>query len=345
MRVGLIGCGEIGSLRAAALTSLPSYRLSAVSDVDQDRGRAFSARYKAAVEADWRSLVRRLDLDAVIISTPPHLHAEMCVEALESGKHVLCEKPLARLPEECRRIVDAAEKSGCFVATGFNYRFYPSIEKARSILDSGLIGELDHIRGYTGYSAKDHNHSWLHDVEIMGGGALRDNGIHLIDLVCYFLGDVEEVKGFASGAVWGFKGCEDNGFALLRNRAGKVASLQASWTEWRGYRLLVEIYGTHGCIRAWCFPMMTQVVWAGERGGRTRRKTYLFPMTHIQEHLHSYRWVVTQSFKQEFLAFSKAVRGEPTLLATGWDGLQAVEIAHKATLTNRQPAILHASAD
>jgi predicted dehydrogenase len=313
---------------------LPSYQLTVVSDIDEDRARTVSIRYGGIVELDWHHLIHLEEVDVVVVSTPPHLHAEMCIAALNAGKHVLCEKPLARTPTECREIIDAAERNGRFLATGFNYRFYPSIQKARNLLDAGMIGELDHIRSYTGYSASAHSQPWLHEVEIMGGGALRDNGIHLIDLTCYFLGEVAEVKGFTSDSVWGYRGCEDNGFVLLRNKNGKIASLHASWTEWRGYRLRVEIYGTLGCIRAWCFPMATQVVWSRQRGGRTRRKTYFFPMTLVQEHLRSYRWVVIQSFMQELQALSQAIRKEPTALASGRDGLLAVEIASAACNTS-----------
>jgi predicted dehydrogenase len=228
-------------------------------------------------------------------------------------------------------MVTAAKENNRFLATGFNYRFYPSIEKARALLNSGIIGKLDHVRAYSGYSAAEHNHDWLHDAEMMGGGALRDNGIHLIDLACYFLGEVEEIKGFASNSVWGFKGCEDNGFALLRSKAGKIGTLQASWTEWQRYRFRIEIYGNRGCIRSSCFPMLTDVTWSQEPGGRTRRRIHFFPMTHIWERLRSYRWVVVQSFIRELEAFSRAVDGETTAVATGWDGLRAVEIAHEVS--------------
>jgi len=261
-RFGLIGCGDIGQLRASALTRAGLFQLVAVSDIDESRATAVASKHGGVVEQDWHALLRRAEVDAVIVSTPPSLHAEMCVEALKAGKHVLCEKPLARTPSECRKMLEVAEQSKRLLATGFNYRFYHSIEKARALLDAGTIGELDHIRSYSGHSAANHSHPWLHDAEVMEGGALRDNGIHLIDLTCYFLGEVEKVKGFASDSVWGFKGCEDNGFALLRSTTGKIASLQASWTEWKGYQLLVEIYGTRGCIRARCFPMLTQVIWA-----------------------------------------------------------------------------------
>ena len=337
LRFGLIGCGAIGRLRAAALKRCSLGHLAVVSDIDHRAAEILARESGSLVENNWRAMLRRDDIDAVIVSTPPSLHAEMSIEALNRGKHVLCEKPLARTPDECQNIVAAAQATGFFLATGFNYRFYPSIEKARELVDAGVIGELDHVRSYSGYSATDHNHDWLHDAEMMGGGALRDNGIHLIDLTRYFLGEIDEVKGFASNSVWGFRGCEDNGFAVLRSRTGRIATLHASWTEWRGYRFLVEIYGTLGCIRAWCFPMLTRLTWAKERGQPTHRKLYLFPMTHIWEHLRSYQWVVIQSFVRELNAFSRAVRGKQEILATGYDGLRAVEIAH--AIAHSQPMV------
>src|SRR6185503_14477445 len=248
MRWGLIGCGGIGALRAAAVRRAGG-QLAAVTDVDEARARSLAGDFGAAVEASWQGLIGRSDVEGVIVSMPPNLHAEMAIAALRAGKHVLSEKPLARTPEEAQRMVDEAEKSARILATGFNYRFYPSVLKARELFDSGMIGELDHIRSYAGYSATGHNPQWVHDASVMGGGAMRDNGIHLIDLTRYFLGDAVDVQGFSSSHVWKFPGCEDNGFALLRNKAGRIASVQASWNEWRGYQLLVEIYGTLGCIR------------------------------------------------------------------------------------------------
>jgi len=331
MRYGLIGCGGIGDLRAAALGKLPEHTLVAACDSDHNRATALSAKHGGQVIGDWHDLIQRGDIDAVIVSTPPSLHMEMTVAALENGKHVLCEKPLARNSGECQAMLDASARSGRYLATGFNYRFYPPIIKARELLDSGIIGKLDHIRSYTGYSATAHDHDWLHEFDAMGGGTLRDNGIHLIDLTAYFLGDVAEIKGFASGSVWNFPGCEDNGFALLKSAAGNIASLQSSWNEWRGYKLLIEIYGSLGCIRAWCFPMLTQVTWSTERGGPTKSKTHLFARTHVMEKLKSYRWVVVESFVKEFEAFSLAAGGQPGAVASGEDGLLTIRIAEAAT--------------
>lgn len=330
VRLGIIGCGEIGSLRAAAIARLPSLQLEAVCDADQGRARTLAARYGGRVVPEWRSLVRRESLDAVIVSTPPSVHAEMCIAALAAGKHVLCEKPLARSPSECREILETAERSGRLLATGFNYRFYPAVALARQLLDSGRIGALDHIRSYAGHpGGAEFTHPWVHDVTVMGGGVLLDNGIHILDLTRYFLGEVAEVKGYATGDVWGFEGCEDNAFALFRSPSGRVASLQASWSEWRGYRFAIEVYGTRGCVRASYPPMLTQLVWLERLGGRPRRRLYFFPLLQVVERLRSYRWTGLRSFMEELSGFAQAIHGEKTTpLALGRDGLRAVQIAH-----------------
>jgi len=334
IRFALIGCGDIGILRARALARADGCSLVVAADTDASKANAVAALIPGASGiTNWREAVRRDDVDAVIVSTPPSLHEEMTIAALEAGKHVLCEKPLARTPAECRAMVQAAEQTGRRLATGFNYRFYPSFSRARELLDSGVIGELDHIRSYGGYSATSHNQPWVHDAATVGGGALRDIGIHLIDLTRDFLGDVVAVQGAASGRVWKYPACEDNGFALLRNSTGNLATVHASWTEWRRYQFRVEIYGTRGCIHATCFPMMTQVVWAGETGGRSQSKTDWFPRFALGEKLRSYRWVVVESFVEELAAFVSYVRGEPSRVASGADGLRAVEIAFEAAGT------------
>ncbi|MGH7507626.1 MAG: Gfo/Idh/MocA family protein [Longimicrobiales bacterium] len=327
LRFGLIGCGDIGRLRAAAIAATATHRLTAVSDVDSKRSAQLGAKYGAVNDRDWRTLLQRDDVDAIVVSTPPALHEEMCIAAMEAGKHVLCEKPLARSPAECRSMVAAAERTGRVLATGFNYRFYPSFLLARELLGQGTIGELSHVRSYGGYSATSHNQPWVHDAEVVGGGALHDIGIHLIDLTRSFLGEVAEVTGFATAEIWNYPGCEDNGFVLMRSPQGRVATLHASWTEWGRYQFLIELVGATGRIRASCFPMRLEVLEAGETGGKVRRRAFRFPKTFAGEHVRSYRWVVVRSFITEFDAFARRVRGEPSSIATGEDGMRAIEIA------------------
>jgi predicted dehydrogenase len=338
MRYGIIGCGEIGTLRADAVARAGG-SVAAVSDVNGRRAAQLAQRHAAQVDRDWRTLLSRDGLDAVIVSTPPILHERMCTEALQSGKHVLCEKPLARSPDECRRIVETAAMSGRVLATGFNYRFYPSFHLARQLLDAGRIGELSHIRGYAGYSAKDHGQAWVHDANVVGGGALHDIGIHLIDLTRWYLGGVESVTGHATGSVWRFEDCEDNGFALLRGPGGRVATIHASWTEWGRYQFRIDLIGTRGSITATCFPMRLDVRWADATGGRMRRIRKRFATTQVGEKIRSYRWVVLRSLARELAAFERAVRGERSEIASGEDGLRAIEIAWAAG--HRENVALH----
>ena len=328
-RYGIVGCGGIGRLRVRALHRSPNADLAAVCDLDETLARA-SATGDTRVAPDWKALVADDDIDVVIVSTPPSSHAEIAIAALRAGHHVLVEKPLARSSAECRAIQTEADRAGRSLFVGFNYRFYPSVVRSREWLDAGAIGELDHIRAYAGYPATDLGHAWLKDPEVMGGGALRDTGIHLLDLVGWFLGGNVTAQGLASDRVWRFDGCEDNGFLLLQSDEGRVASVQASWTEWRGYRFRLELYGTEGCIIVSCFPMIARLVPARKKGGRGGGKRAFFPYTHAMERLRSYTWVVEESFIAEFASIEAALSGRAAVVASGLDGIRTVELAEAA---------------
>jgi predicted dehydrogenase len=228
--------------------------------------------------------------------------------------------------------VAAAEQAGKTLATGFNYRFYPAVAKARELIADGRIGEIDHVKSFAGHpGGPEFTHAWVHDPAIMGGGALMDNGIHVADLTLHFLGAVNERVGLVSEHVWQFAGSEDNGFLLMQTPEGRAGMLHASWTEWRGYRFHVDVYGTAGCIRVWYPPMLTilhdRPVGSAKRG---RRKIFLFPGFQVMERLRSYRWTVVRSFVAEQLDFMERVAGRAGVGATGQDGLRAVELAASA---------------
>ena len=237
MKFGLVGAGQIGRVREKAIRRVAGCELTAIADTDEARARSLAASSQAAFCATYEELVPREDLDAVIISTPPDSHEKIAIAALEAGKHVLCEKPLAPNVAACRRMVAAARRAGCALATGFCQRYFPAIQFVKETVASGAIGELSYVRAFTGHTGlSEFGKPWVHDKEVVGGGALMDNGIHIIDLVRYVLGEITEVYGAASADVWKFGLAEDNGFAMLHSANGKVAQLQASWTEWRGYR-------------------------------------------------------------------------------------------------------------
>src|SRR5262245_39742579 len=122
----LIGCGAIGDARAAALQKTPGARLAAVTDVDPARAKTLAERYRCAAVPGIKELLNFPDVGAVIISTPPHVHRDACLAALEAGKHVIVEKPLASSSAAARQMVAAAQACGRTLATGFNYRYYPA---------------------------------------------------------------------------------------------------------------------------------------------------------------------------------------------------------------------------
>lgn len=329
MRFGLIGAGCIGQVRARALQSCDGCELVAVSDVDIARARGLTASPATQVFDDYRRLLDLDTLDAIVVSTPPQFHEAIVVSALESGKHVLCEKPLANTVEACRRMVETANRTDKTLSTGFNHRYFPAVQFVKRQIELGAIGKLDHVRAYAGHvGLSEFRSPWEHDKNVVGGGALMDVGIHIIDLVRFLLGDVEEVMGIASRNIWNLDGSEDNGYALMRGARGEVATLQASWSEWKGYRFSIEAYGDRGMARAYYAPMMSMMVSMDRPGGRRRRSHHFYPGNMVREKLHGWQSTVERTFRSEFADFLDLCKGKKRDIADGFDGFRAVEIAN-----------------
>jgi predicted dehydrogenase len=328
MRFGLIGAGAIGKIRADSLAKSPVCELVAVSDLDEARARAAGPRAKFYRDAD--ELIAAPDIDAVIISTPPPLHEPLAVAAASAGKHVLVEKPMAATPEACERMIVAARKAGTLLTVGYNHRYFEALKLMRDVVASGDIGTLSHVRAYTGHSGlAEFKAPWMYDKEVMGGGALMDNGTHMIDLVRYLMGDPNEVFGLATHKVWGL-GVEDEGIALLRTAEGVTASIEASWHEWRGYRFHIEAYGDRGMARAYYAPMLATVIRLDAPGGNRSVERHFYPKSIIREKVKGWQSTVIQTFVEELADFVAAAKGAPHSgrLAGASDGLRAVQIAH-----------------
>jgi predicted dehydrogenase len=330
MQFGLIGAGCIGRLRAQALAKVPDARLVAVADVDLARAASVAAPAQAHVSKEVAEMLRLDQIGAVIVSTPPQFHEEGVLAALAAGKHVLCEKPLSNSLESCRRMLEAAQKSGKTLATGFNHRYFPAIRFLKQTLDDGVIGKLDHVRAFAGHEGlSQFRASWEYDKTVIGGGALMDVGIHLIDLTAYILGDVREVFGVATNKVWNLSGSEDNGCAILRSASGAIATLQATWSEWKGYRFYVEAYGDKGMVRAYYAPMMNLLVSKPTAKREPRRQFLFYPMNAIKEKLFGWQSTVIETFRQELTDFTDLCRGgKADRIADGYAGCRAVEIAN-----------------
>jgi predicted dehydrogenase len=237
--VGIIGCGLIGHKRAKALGE---GRLIACADINEGCAKVLADKSEAKIFKDWHELLALPEVDIVIIATLHDSLAKITLASIEAGKHVLVEKPAARNPAELEPVMTAAERRGVKVHVGFNHRYHRAFRKARELFESGVLGELMFIRARYGHGGRiGYDKEWRAKPEISGGGELIDQGPHLIDLSRWFLGEFEEVQGFAHTYYWDMP-VDDNGFMLLKTAKRQVAFLHASCTEWKNL-FSMEIYG------------------------------------------------------------------------------------------------------
>jgi predicted dehydrogenase len=243
--VGIIGCGLIGQKRAAALGA--GGHLIACADINLSRVEQMANRFKAKAFSSWQELLELPQVDLVIVATLHDSLAEITLAAIAAGKHVIVEKPAARSADELEPVIVAAKKSNIKVHVGFNHRYHRNLQKAKAIVDSGVLGELMFVRARYGHGARlGYDQEWRADPKLSGGGELIDQGSHLIDLSRWFLGEFSEVQGFAHTYYWNMP-VDDNGFMLLKTTKQQVAFLHASCTEWKNL-FSMEIYGKKGKI-------------------------------------------------------------------------------------------------
>lgn len=185
------------------------------------------------------------DVDAVIIAATNNQLAPLTIQAINAGKPVLVEKPAARTLAELDQVIAAADRAGVHVQPGFNHRYHPALQKAHEIFASGALGQMMFVRGRYGHGGRiGYDREWRADPNISGGGELLDQGVHLIDLARWFLGDFTKVAGTAHTYFWHMP-VDDNGFLLLETETKQTAFLQVSCTEWKNMFSL-EIYGRDG---------------------------------------------------------------------------------------------------
>jgi predicted dehydrogenase len=246
LRVGVVGAGLIGSRRAQVIAENAATELAMVADINAARVSTLGADLGCEVTTDWRELVSRPDIDAVVVATFNTFLAPISIAALESGKHVLCEKPLGISLREAQLIAQTAERTGTKLKVGFNLRFHPAIRAAHDVCASGKIGRVLYARAAYGHGGRPgYDQEWRGNAELAGGGELLDQGVHVADLCRWFLGEFDHAAGVATRGFWNTGTLEDNGFALLWAQSGAVAIFHTSWMQWKN-RFIWEVIGTMG---------------------------------------------------------------------------------------------------
>lgn len=316
--VAIIGCGLIGEKRARALEK---GRLIIAADKNIERARYISGlKNSAYATTNWQDAAVHKDVDLVIISTTNDWLLPISLFAIEHGKHVLVEKPVARFSEEIEMLIEKARLFKRKVKVGFNLRFHPAMMKAKEIINSEALGELMFVRGRYGHGGRiGYEREWRSDPKIAGGGELLDQGVHLIDLSRWILGNFTIVEGFVKTYFWDMP-VEDNGFISMRTKNDQMAWLHVSCTEWKNL-FCFEIYGKHGKL---------QIDGLGGSYGVERLSYYKMhphmgpPDTTIWEYPFP-----DNSWKTEFDCFVQTIaeNGEPE--GNLYDAKAALEVVHK----------------
>jgi predicted dehydrogenase len=267
--IGLIGAGYIGHTTALAyrqvaalFPALPRPRLAVLADVDEANTRTAAERYGfARATTDWRALIADPAVEVVVIATPNHLHAEMAVAALQAGKHVHCEKPMAPDLKLAEIMARAAAAAKGVTIVGYNYLHNPMIAAARAMIAGGEIGTPVHFRG-------THNEDYMADPEgafswrceraLAGLGALGDLGAHIVSLAHTLIGPIAEVCGDLKTVIadrplpgGGRRRVEneDQAHALVRFASGATGTLEASRVALgQKMGLGFELTGTKGAL-------------------------------------------------------------------------------------------------
>lgn len=317
MKIGIIGTNLMGKRRAAALKAFPADVITKVSSGRFERAQAFVKEFGGEAVRDWRDVADASDVDAVIICTPNHLHAEIALAALKAGKHVLCEKPLARTLEEAESLVKAATLSKKVLKCGFNHRYHPGVFKAKQIVDKGEIGKIHFIRARYGICGRpDYSQEWRMNADQVGGGHLMEHGIHVIDLFRWFMGDIDQASGFTASYVVKAGDLEDNAFALFKSKKGSVAQLHSSLTQWRNM-FSFEVFGDDGYV--------TVEGLGGSYGTEKINQGVRSFDKPFEDKSWEFRGDDT-SWKDEWKDFSDAINLKRTPLGDAKDGLEAMKL-------------------
>jgi len=238
----IIGCGLIGQRRFG---TLPPGSLKYACDLDEERARNLAAKTtNCAPTTDFEALLNDPEVDVVIVAAANAALASITLRAVRAGKHVLVEKPGGTISMQLAEIESAAAASGTLVRIGYNHRYHPAFRKAYELMQQEDLGEVMFIRGRYGHGGRvGYDREWRMDPAQSGGGELIDQGVHLIDLAGFFLGEFVAVDGHAATYFWDVQ-VDDNAFLSLRTAGGQTAWLQVSCTEWKNL-FSFEIYFKH----------------------------------------------------------------------------------------------------
>jgi len=267
LNFGLIGCGRIAPRHAQSLAEIEGAHLVAAADIIPSRAENFHKQYGAEPYTDYRRLLDRKDLDVITICTPSGLHAGMGIEALQAGKHVIVEKPMALSLETADALIEAARTANRKLCIVLQNRYNPPMLDLRGAVDAGKLGRL--MLGSATvrwFRPQEYYEDEWHGTLAMDGGALMNQSIHHIDALQWLMGDVESVFAYTATLAHKME-AEDVGVASLRFKGGALGTVEGSTLTYpENLEGSVAIFGEKGSAKVGGTALNRKVFWklAGE---------------------------------------------------------------------------------
>ncbi len=293
--IGMLGYAFMGKAHTNAYKKIPYMmypppaipRLIGICGLYEDEAAEAARRYGYDnYYTDWRKMLEDDAIQLLDTGTPNNLHAEPCIAAAQAGKHIICEKPLARNAEEAKTMLDAVEKANIKHMVAFNYRFLPALRQAKNLIDSGALGQIYHFRAqYLQEWIMPHYQTpmiWRLEKETAGSGALGDLGAHIIDLGRFLVGEIKSVSGVTAtfiqerplpqGGGMGKVDVDDAFVATVEFENGAIGTLEATrFAGGRKNHQIIEINGEKGSFYFNLERMNElQVFWIDEKPKETQ---------------------------------------------------------------------------
>ena len=248
VRIAIISASEMGKVHIEAVTRNPKLELAAICDIDEERLKAAGEKFGVkTLYTDYRDILKDDSIEAVLVATPDQLHREMTIAALESGKHVLCEKPMALSLEDCRAMIDASKRTGKKLMIGQICRYTPGFIAAKKLVEDGEIGELFFVES-----------EYAHDYSKIGGAGnwrrtadrhgFLGGGCHAVDLLRWIAGDPTEVFAYSNRKMLTDWPVDDCTISVMRFPNDVIGKVFVSIGCKRGYTMRTVLYGSKGTI-------------------------------------------------------------------------------------------------
>ena len=310
VRFGIVGTGAIAQAYAQAFERSPRIHLCAAADSRHEAAKAFAEANDCLAFGSAEKMADEMDLDAVVVCTPPITHKDVCCDLLSRKINVLCEKPLSIDSASAREILDCADLNGMVFTMASKFRYVADVAVAKAIIESGLIGEIVMFENvFTG--RVDMSQRWNSDPQVSGGGVLIDNGTHSVDITRYFLGQLAEVQVMEGNRIQDLP-VEDTVRFFARSDSGVLASIDLSWSVNKEQPYFISVYGSAGTLLI------------GWQESKYRRST------DQQWNVFGSGYDKVDAFTRQLENFADAIHGKQPLLVTPTDALASVEVIEAA---------------